>query len=106
MSLQIVKPWLPLDADELARLGAQLGVYELADRDQKIVYIGVADARSRFGLRGELEQYLGTAAFFRCEVNTAYATRHRELLMHYFALNQCYPERNSEAETRSLGRLS
>ena len=106
MSLQISKPWLPLDEIEVASLGAQLGVYELADDEQRVVYIGVADARSHFGLRGELEQHLGTAVFFRCEVNTAYATRHRELLMHYFAVNQCYPVRNTQAETGSLGRLS
>ena len=56
------KPWLPLEETQLERIGAQLGVFELGDESGRVLYIGAADARSLFGLRGELERRIGSAA--------------------------------------------
>lgn len=106
MAVRLDKPWQALNEATLKRIGAQLGVFELADRDGEITYIGVADARSLFGLRGELAARVGTAPLYRVEVNTAYRTRHRELLMSYYADHDRYPLENTDAETRDLGRLS
>lgn len=83
-----------------------MGVFELADSTERVVYIGTAGANSRFGLQGELRSSLGLAAMFRYEVTTVYLTRQRELLMVYYADHGAYPERHSLEELRNLGRLS
>ena len=73
--MRLDKPWLPLEDSQLERIGAQLGVYELADESDRVLYIDAADARSLFGLRGELEHRIGSAVRFLFEVNTEYRTR-------------------------------
>ena len=95
MTVRLDKPWIPLTRDNLARVKGQLGVFELGSAAEGIVFIGVADARSAFGLRGELEAVLasGREVCFRCEVNTAYQTRYRELLMAYVADHGGLPRR-------------
>lgn len=103
MSIRLDKPWLALDADSLARVRGQLGVYELGDAQGEIVFIGYAGGRSRFGLRGELQAHLGQASRFRFEVNMSYLTRYRELLMAFEADHGRLPERN--ARPQRLGRL-
>jgi hypothetical protein len=102
MSIRLDKPWQPLDADGITRVRGQLGVYELADADGEVVFIGYAGGRSRFGLRGELEAQIGNAARFRCEVNMSYLTRWRELLMAYEADHGRLPAHNG---AERLGRL-
>lgn len=104
MTIRLDKPWRSLTEAEINSIGGQLGVFELADDDQNTVYIGYAGGNSLFGLRGELTDRLGEAAYFRLEINSAYLTRYRELLMAYFADHKHYPERNTETER--LGRLS
>ncbi len=105
MAVRLTKTWQPV-AEVIAKLHGHLGVFELADANEEVVYIGFAGGASAFGLKGEV-----TAAFERCpqaryarvEVNTAYRTRHRELLMAHVAdhggLPACNPPIN-------LGRLS
>jgi hypothetical protein len=76
--------WRDLTEDEVAAVGAHMGVYELADAEGNVVSVGYAVVRSPFGLRGELRRHLdrtdGAAAKFRVEVTTAYLSRYRELL--------------------------
>lgn len=103
MSIRLDKPWQPLEAEQVARLRGQLGVYQLADADGEIVFIGYAGGRSRFGLRGELESQLGRAECFRVEVNMSYLTRYRELLMVFEADHGRLPARNTRPPR--LGRL-
>jgi len=103
------KPWQPLDAEHVSVLGGQLGVYELAGADGRILLIGYAGGRSPFGLRGELERRLrehaGSGVQFRVEVTMAYLTRWRELLMVHVADHGAPPPANA-ADTAGLGRLS
>ena len=106
MAVRMEKPWRRLDEENVAKLAGQLGVFELADDSQQTIYVGCADARSLFGLKGELQSWLGKAAHFRIEVTTAYRTRYRELLMVHHADRGSYPELNSTKETAGLGRLS
>ncbi len=106
MAVRMDKPWQPLEAQALTPIGGQTGVYELGDNAGNVVYIGTANSRSLFGLKGELENRLGTASQFRFEITTAYTTRQRELLMAHFADHGRYPEQSQPHETRSLGRLS
>lgn len=106
MSIQLDKPWRQLTEENVVQLGGQLGIYQLADSEQKVIYIGFAGARSLFGLRGELTEQMKRAAFFRVEVNTAYRTRWRELMMIHFASYNEYPDLNTPYETQDLGSLS
>ena len=106
MAVRLTKPWRALDGGEVARLPGQLGVFEVAGEDGEVLFIGVAGARSRFGLRGELEAELvrrGPGHWFRVEVNTQYHTRYRELLMLHLADCGGLPPGNEAPP--GLGRL-
>ena len=104
--MAIKKDWQTLETESLKRISGQLGVFELGDEAGEVLYIGAADALSLYGLKGELEASMGTAARFRCEVTSMYSTRRQELLMLYHAEHGHYPPLNQTGETRNLGRLS
>jgi hypothetical protein len=107
MSIRCTKPWIPIDAAALAALPGQLGVFELANTRQQVIFIGCADARSLFGLRSEIArraQTIPDAAAFRLEVTTAYHTRRLELLMVHQADFGALPAHNEPMPT--LGRLT
>ena len=108
MSIRLEKPWMQLDEENLKLVRGQLGVYQLGSEVDGVTFIGCADARSRFGLKGELQSHLqaGSDVCFRVEVTSAYQTRYRELLMVHFADHQCYPRDNNTSELPKLGRLS
>ena len=106
MGVRLEKPWLALDPELVASLPGQLGVFQLANEHHEVVYIGFAGGLSLFGLKGELANWLGRWPFFRVEVNTAYRTRCRELLMVHFSDHGSYPTENTAQETSGLGRLS
>lgn len=77
----IQNPWV---VREQLQLAGHMGVFELADAEQRSLFIGFAGGRSRFGLRGEVAKALDAhpyARFCRYEVTTAYHTRYRELLL-------------------------
>ena len=105
MKLHLEKPWLTLDADAVAKLPGQLGVFQLADDSGRVLYIGFAGGKSLFGLRSELEKRIGTAPQFRYEVNQQYQTRWRELLMLHQAAFGALPEFNQREPLPRLGRL-
>ena len=105
MAVRLTKPWLPR-SEALAQLRGHLGVFELADAEQNVVYIGFAGGKSPYGMKGEVAAALerfAKAQYVRVEINTAYRTRHRELLMAYIADHDRWPEFN---EAFKLGRLS
>ena len=103
--MPIRKPWIAWDDGIDAKsLPGAMGVYELADAEQRLIYIGKADGRSPFGLRGELFRHFSTAErlerenwthprmgqdlpalagrarYYRFEVNHQYYSRWIELL--------------------------
>ncbi len=104
MAVRLHKPWRPLAAAK--DLPGQLGVFALADADGRVLYLGYAGGRSRFGLRGAVtdaaDQVAG-ASQFRVEITTAYLTRYRELLMAHVADHGELPEQNGPAP--GLGSL-
>ena len=110
MAIRMEKPWTELTAEAVAALPGQLGVYQLADAEGRVVYIGVAGGRSLFGLRGELQCALAErpagAQRFRTEVNQQYTTRHLELLMLHVADHGSLPVVNAADPPPRLGRLS
>ena len=107
MNLRLAKPWLELNAETLAHVPGQLGVYQLADAHEGVLYIGYAGGKSLFGLRSELQRHLGntTAVLFRFEVNMQYLTRHKELLMLHKADHAQLPAMNAAEPPVRLGRL-
>jgi hypothetical protein len=107
MTVRMSKPWAPLAPENIARLGGHMGVYEIQDAAGSVIFIGYAGGRSMFGLRGELERELarrGAGHRFRCEVNTQYITRYKELLMVHQADEGELPRDNRDSSPR-LGRL-
>jgi hypothetical protein len=110
MAIRMEKPWSALTPEAVKALPGQLGVYQLADADGRVVYIGFAGGRSLFGLRSELERALrekpGDAARFRVEINQQYTTRHLELLMLHVADHGSLPVVNAADPPPRLGRLS
>jgi hypothetical protein len=109
MRLRLDKSWQPLTAETAARLPGQLGVYQVADAQGALLYIGQAGARSPFGLRSELQRELaerGAGCQFRVEVNQQYRTRWFELLMVHQADHGSLPTDNAKNPPPNLGRLS
>ena len=113
MAIRMDKAWRPLDTETIKALPGQLGVYQIANEGGDILCIGFAGGRSLFGLRGVLEDELarrdpeGDGGFqFRIEVNMAYQTRFRELLMVFQADHGDLPPDNRDNPPPNLGRLS
>jgi hypothetical protein len=103
----MTKPWTPLTPENVARLRAHMGVYQIQDASDQVVFIGYAGGKSLFGLRGELARALerfGPNHSFRCEVNTQYLTRYKELLMVHQADHSGLPRENRTSPPH-LGRL-
>jgi hypothetical protein len=110
MRIRLEKPWIDLNDLEIRTLPGQLGVYQLAEMDGSVFYIGYAGGRTLFGLRSELERWLkeraGKPTRFRYEVNMQYISRHQELLMLHVADHGKLPLANTDVNPRRLGRLS
>ena len=110
MALRLDKAWRPLEPETARRLPGQLGVYQIADGDGAVLYIGFAGGRSLFGLRGVIEREAVEprpgAAQFRVEITMQYMSRHTELLMLHVADHGELPPENQKNPPRRLGRLS
>jgi hypothetical protein len=105
VAVRLTKAWVPVD-EILNRLKGNLGVFQLADAQQHIIFIGFAGGKSQYGLKGEVSATLANipdCRFVRCEVTTAYHTRYRELLMAHVADHGALPIHNPPIK---LGRLS
>lgn len=110
MAVRMTKPWRPLTTEQAKRLSGNLGVYQLANDAGDVLYIGAATGLSRYGLRGEVmakaEAPPDGATQFRIEVNTAYRTRHGELLAAHIFDHGALPAANTDVDASRLGRLS
>jgi hypothetical protein len=110
MAVRLTKPWLDLTPDAAKKLSGQLGVYQLAGDDGEIAYIGFAGGRSLHGLRGELSRWAAEAPAgvtkFRYEVNTAYRTRHHELVGVFRHDNGRLPRLNDDIDPARVSNIS
>jgi hypothetical protein len=108
--IRLEKQWQLLCMENISALEAQLGVYQLADVDHRIVYIGYAGARTLFGLRSSLEDDLNRLGnqplYFRTEINMQYISRYEELLMLHVADYGTLPEHNQHMDQTRLGKLT
>ena len=105
MPVRLQKPWHEISQID-GLLKGQMGVYQLANATEEILYIGYAGGKSLYGLKGEVRaqaEMVPDAAKFRVEVTTAYLSRFRELMMIHHADHDAYPEYNPDIK---LGRLS
>jgi hypothetical protein len=110
MAVRMTKPWRPLNVEEAKKLAGNLGVYQLANDAGDILYIGAASGLSLFGLRGEVADKAKAppdgATQFRIEINTAYRTRHGELLAAFIHDHGRLPVANTDVDPTRLGRIS
>ena len=109
MSIRLDKPWIEFSKQSIDNVTGHLGVYQIANAGKEIIYIGVAGARSRFGLRGELQKWLeldGIVTSFPLEVTMAYKTRHAELLQIFLHDFKRLPLANKNLNVKSMGRLN
>ena len=112
--MPLSKPWQTFDPARAKEIPPVTGVYELADEQGDVIYIGYAGGREPFGIRGRIQRHFSPeeanpvigarARRFRCEVNAQYLTRHIELLTRYRDERGCLPEGN-EAPGEVLPRL-
>lgn len=109
MAIRMTKPWTSLTAETVGKLTGQLGVFQLADADDRVVFIGFAGGRSLFGLRSEVAKAADDvtgATRFRVEINQQYTTRYQELLMVHVHDHGDVPAGNKGKPLPRLGRLS
>ncbi len=105
MAVRLTKPWIQIDA-ALEMLHGHLGVFQFADDQDQVVFIGYAGGKSQFGLRGEVAaaaQQVPAAVSVRYEITSAYHSRFRELMMVHIADFGTAPVANAPI---SLGKLS
>ncbi|MDP6604961.1 MAG: hypothetical protein QF664_01695 [Dehalococcoidia bacterium] len=106
--MRIRKPWTEWDDGiDHRKIPGAMGIFEIADADQRTIYIGKATGKSPFGIRGELFRHFSTAErleglnwshpqmgetlpsiaegarFYRYEVNHMYYSRWIEALTRY-----------------------
>ncbi len=109
MGIRLDKPWETLDAETIASLPAQLGVYQVANDDGNVLSVGYAGARHLFGIRSALDdelQFHGKQATkFRYEFTSNYHSRWDELLMLHLCDHGQLPD-HQRAEEHRIGRLS
>lgn len=95
--MPIRKPWIQPTAESIRAIPAVVGVYEIADAEGNLLYIGQAGGREPFGLRTRIALHFGfdpggddpnavlreRAAQFRWEANQQYTTKRLEMLMQF-----------------------
>ena len=109
MSIRLTKPFLRLDDLDAGALPAQLGVFQLADEAEEVMYIGYGGGAQPFGLRTAIETELArlgdAARFVRYEVTHGYLSRWEELMMVHVHDTGTTPVGN-DPSTVPKGRLS
>jgi hypothetical protein len=66
MAVRLTKDWIPV-SEVLTSLKGNLGVFEFANVQREVVFIGFAGGKSQFGLKGEVAS--GAGEIFRhCRV--------------------------------------
>ena len=105
MAISLEKPWISSDRlNEV--LAGHMGVFQLANDNDRTIFIGFAGGKSPGGLRLEVAKMLAAfpdAESFRYEITTSYWSRFRELMALYWAEHKSYPQLNDRTQ---VGRIS
>jgi hypothetical protein len=82
---EIRHPWETYDPAKHRDYSGSYGIYELADADQNIIYVGMAGGQAIYGLRGKIAGHFSAAEtnpvirerarYFRYEINNMYLSR-------------------------------
>jgi hypothetical protein len=104
------KPWTPYHPENDRQIPGNLGVFEIGDSHGKVLYIGYAGGRTRFGLRESIPAAITAntgAVSYRYEINQMYTSRWIDLLSRYRNEHGSVPEGNlsSGEELPRLGRV-
>ncbi|MDH3683680.1 MAG: hypothetical protein OEV40_27480 [Acidimicrobiia bacterium] len=109
MTIRLSKPWLDLEGLDREELPAQLGVFQIADADRNVIFVGYGGGTRAFGLRTAIEeqrQRLGhRARFVRFELTHGYLSRWEELMMVHQHDHGSHPSANDDS-TAPRGRLT
>ncbi|MFN0093158.1 MAG: hypothetical protein ACKVVT_00055 [Dehalococcoidia bacterium] len=101
-----VSEWRRFDAYEVAKLPPSPGVFELADAEGRVLFIGIAGTKTRGGLKAALTKELqapGEAYQFRYEPTPRYLPREQELLTAYAVANGGLPPVNRARARKRAG---
>ena len=105
MAISLEKPWISSDRlNEV--LAGHMGVFQLANDSDQIIFIGFAGGKSPGGLRLEVAKMMAAfpdAESFRYEITTSYWSRFKELMSLHWAEHKSYPKLN---ERTQVGRIS
>ena len=101
-------PWASFDSDNLKEISGSNGIYEVADAEGAILYIGSAGSKDLFGLRGRIAHHFsaqesnpaikGNAARFRYEITSSYLSRWVEVLGRYVEGREALPPGNAASD--------
>jgi len=99
---------VPVWGPEAHRLSGSNGIYEIADEAGRLLYVGYAGSRARYGLRGKLMEHFSDrelnpeirdkARFFRYEVTSSYLSRWTEVIGRYNQLGRLPPANEKTGE--------
>ena len=105
MTTSLEKPWIPSERlNEV--LAGHMGVFQLANDNDQIIFIGFAGGKSPGGLKHEVTKMLARspdAESFRYEITTSYWSRFKELMALHWAEHKSYPQLNNRTQ---VGRIS
>jgi len=90
------EPWLPFDAENIAVVPSQAGVYKLLDSEKKLVYVcGTMDIKQ--ALEDELDEK-DDIAFFDFEEDEMFTQRESELIQQFMQVHGCMPKYNEDLD--------
>lgn len=105
---EIQHPWETYQPEMYREYSGSYGIYELADENQNIIYVGMAGGASIYGLRGKIAVHFGPdeknpvirdrARYFRYEITNMYLSRLVEVLGRYREEHGRLPEGNEASD--------
>ncbi len=105
---EINKPWETYDPAKYRDYSGSYGIYELADENHEIIYVGMAGGQSIYGLRGKIAGHFSPnesnpvirerARYFRYEITNMYLSRLVEVLGRYREEHGQLPDANEASD--------
>ena len=115
---EIQRGWESYDPAKYREYSGSYGLYELADENYDVIYVGYAGGHAIYGLRGKIADHFSPnernpvirerARYFRYEVNNMYLSRLVEVLGRYQEQRGKLPDGNlaSDEPLPTLARFT